>query len=179
MIALGIVLVVLSGAFALGVALSNTSHTQAEAFGVSLSNVTLGGLFLAGVATGAVLLLGLALMLAGGGRKSRRRRAAKAEVKGVRTERAGLADENARLQEELVAERGRAVSPAAVAPAGSDPYPTRQDEHTGDRATQGQTTGEHPIEERTTREYASGRNAAVREDVETQPRKRSGLFHRG
>ena len=118
MIALGIVLLVLSGVFALGVALSNTSATQAEAFGVSLTNVTLGGLFLAGVVTGAVLLLGLTLLLAGTARKRHRRRALKAEVKGVRTERTGLAAENERLQEELTEERRRSVLPVT-----SNPYP--------------------------------------------------------
>ena len=118
MIALGIVLLVLSGVFALGVALSNTSATQAEAFGVSLTNVTLGGLFLAGVVTGAVLLLGLTLLLAGAARKRHRRRAVKAEVKGVRTERTGLAAENERLQEELTEERRRSVLPVT-----SNPYP--------------------------------------------------------
>ena len=81
--ALGIVLVVVSGVFALGVALSNTSTTQAEAFGVSLSNVSLGGLFLAGVVTGSVLLVGLTLMLAGAARKRHRRQAVKSQVKSV------------------------------------------------------------------------------------------------
>ena len=132
MIALGIVLLVLSGVFALGVALSNTSATQAEAFGVSLTNVTLGGLFLAGVVTGAVLLLGLTLLLAGTARKRHRRRELKAEVKGVRTERTGLAAENERLQEQLTEERRRSVLPVT-----SNPYPRSDaaEEQPADSAT--------------------------------------------
>ena len=118
MIALGIVLLVLSGVFTLGVALSNTSSTQAEAFGVSLSNVSLGALFLAGVLTGVVLLLGLTLLLAGAARSRRRARAVKAEAKGVRTERAGLAEENIRLHDELTEQRRSALLPMT-----GDPYP--------------------------------------------------------
>ena len=118
MIALGIVLAVVSGVFALGVVLSNTSATQAEAFGVSLSNVTLGGLFLAGVVTGAALLIGLTLMLAGAIRKRHRRQAIKSQVKSVQGERAGLADENVRLHEELEEQRRRSVVPVT-----SNPYP--------------------------------------------------------
>ena len=136
MIALGIVLLVLSGVFAVGVALSNTSATQAEAFGVSLTNVTLGGLFLAGVVTGSVLLLGLTLLLAGTARKRRRRRALKAEVKGVRTERTGLAAENERLQEELTEERRRSVLPVT-----SNPYP--RNDSAEEQPTDG-ATGEEP-----------------------------------
>ena len=118
MIALGIVLLVLSGVFTLGVALSNTSTTQAEAFGVSLTNVSLGALFLAGVVAGAVLLIGLTLLMAGLTRRRHRRRAVRAEVKGVRTERAGLAEENLRLQEEITEQRRRSVLPVT-----SNPYP--------------------------------------------------------
>ena len=150
MIALGIVLLVLSGVFALGVALSNTSSTQAEAFGVSLSNVTLGGLFLAGVVTGAVLLLGLTLLLAGLARKRHRRRAVKAEVKGVRNERSGLAEENLRLQEELSEQRRRSVLPVT-----SNPYPRNGSEA---------PAGEQPVDGPTEPDPAA--------------RKRPGLFGR-
>ena len=118
MVALGIVLAVVSGVFALGVVLSNTSTTQAEAFGVSLSNVSLGGLFLAGVVTGAVLLIGLTLMLAGAARKRHRRQAVRSQVKSVQGESAGLADENVRLHEELEDQRRRSVVPVT-----SNPYP--------------------------------------------------------
>jgi hypothetical protein len=83
------------------VVLSNTNAVSAEAFGVSLSNVTVGGLFLAGVVAGAVLLLGLVLLLAGASRKRSRRVAVKREVKGVRTEREQLAEENAELRAKL------------------------------------------------------------------------------
>ena len=150
MIALGIVLVVLSGVFALGVTLSNTSSTQAEAFGVSLSNVTLGGIFLAGVVTGAVLLIGLTLLLAGAARKRHRRRAVKAEVKGVRTERAGLAEDNLRLQEELADQRRRAVLPVT-----SNPYPRPDRDEV--RAADGREDEAHDAPEDATTRRRPGR----------------------
>ncbi|MGZ6804825.1 MAG: hypothetical protein ACXVFU_17425 [Nocardioidaceae bacterium] len=101
MVLLGLLLLVAAGAVTLGVALSNTNAVSAEAFGVSLSNVSVGGLFLAGVATGAVLLLGLVLLLTGAARKRSRRVAVKREVRGVRTEREQLAEENAALRARL------------------------------------------------------------------------------
>ena len=73
MFALGLVLLVLSGVFTLGVVLSNTDPVSAAAFGVSLDNVSLGGFFLAGAIAGLIFGLALALMLAGAARKRSRR----------------------------------------------------------------------------------------------------------
>lgn len=101
MVVLGLLLLLASGAVTLGVVLSNTNSVSAEAFGVSLSNVSVGGLFLAGAAAGAVLLLGLVLVLTGAARKRSRRVATKREVRGVRTEREQLAEENAALRARL------------------------------------------------------------------------------
>lgn len=123
MVALGLILLVLSGALTLGVVLSNTDTTSASAFGVSLSNVSVGGLFLAGAAAGAVLMLGLALLVAGAARKRARRVQTKRVVRDVRTEKEQLAEENAELRARL---------------AGSEPYPaTTQDGRTNEVTSDG------------------------------------------
>jgi hypothetical protein len=119
MAALGLLLLVLSGALAAVVAINNTDATSVSAYGYSLSNLNTGQLFLFGAITGLVFGLGLALMIVGAGRHRARRRTLKSEVKAVRTERAELADENARLQEELDRERNTRVTPMA----GDDVYP--------------------------------------------------------
>ena len=113
MVALGLILLVLSGALAAVVALNNTDATSVSAYGYSLSNLNTGELFLFGAITGLVFGLGLAMLIAGAGRRRARRRTLKSEVKAVRSERAELADENARLQEELERERGARVTPMA------------------------------------------------------------------
>ena len=135
MIALGIVLIIISGTFALGVALSNTTATQAEAFGVSLSNVTLGGLFLAGIVTGAALLIGVTLLLAGIARQRHRRRAAVAQVKAVTGESATLAEQNTRLQEELAQQRHQPVVNTPYPQEGLD-APGTDDQSADSRGTQ-------------------------------------------
>lgn len=101
MIVFGLLLLLASGAVGLGVVLSNTNATSAEAFGLTVSNITLGGLFLAGAATGLVFMLGLAMLVAGAGRKRRRRLATKHSVREVRTEKESLAEENAALRARL------------------------------------------------------------------------------
>ena len=113
MVALGLILLVLSGALAAVVALNNTDATSVSAYGYSLSNLNTGELFLFGAITGLVFGLGLAMLIAGAGRRRARRRTLKSEVKAVRSERAELADENARLQEELERERSTRVTPMA------------------------------------------------------------------
>ena len=101
MVALGLVLLVLCSLLTLGVALSNTDPANAAAFGVTLSGVSIGGLFLVGVVTGALAMLGLTLFLGGSLRKRHKRVAAKREVRSVRGEKETLEEENARLAAEL------------------------------------------------------------------------------
>lgn len=105
MVVLGLILLVLCLVLGAGVALSNTDASSAEAFGVSLSNVSIGGLFLLGTAVGALAMLGLGLMLVGAARKRARKLRIKREVKEVRSEQETLTEENARLQAQLEAER--------------------------------------------------------------------------
>ena len=97
MIVLGLILLVLCVLLGAGIMLSNTDPVSAEAFGVSLENVSVGGMFLAGVGVGAVAMVGLGLMLAGAGRSRSKKKALKRD----RHDRESLAQENARLHTEL------------------------------------------------------------------------------
>jgi len=103
----GAVLLVLCVILGVGLALPNTQEASAEAFGVSLSNVSVAGLFLVGVAVGALAVLGLGLMMLGSVRKRQKKAALRREVRSARGEQETLAQENARLQAEL--ERQRAA----------------------------------------------------------------------
>ena len=115
MIVIGVVLLVLAVLAALGVSLFNGGEvSNAEVFGVSLANVSVGGLFIAGMATGVIGALGLGLMLSGAARKRQKKVATKREVKYVRGEASTLAEENARLQEQLERERAAGVRPTGT-----------------------------------------------------------------
>ena len=105
MLALGLILLVLSGALTAVIVLNNTDATSVSAYGYSLTNLNTGTLFAFGAITGLVLGLALAMMIMGAGRARARRRTLKSQVKAVRSERESLAEENARLQDELERER--------------------------------------------------------------------------
>ncbi len=105
MVLLGAILLVLCLVLGAGIVLSNTDAITAEAFGVSLSNVSLGGFFLAGVVIGALAVLALGMLLGGAARKRRKRTALKREVRTARGEQETLAERNARLEAELERER--------------------------------------------------------------------------
>ena len=130
MFALGLVLLVLSGVFTLGVVLSNTDPVSAAAFGVTLDNVSLGGFFLAGSIAGLIFGLALALMLAGAARKRSRRVQTKRTVKGVRSEKDELAAENERLRSEL-SNRGDVTAATETYPAGTGGTETVVEEKRG------------------------------------------------
>lgn len=100
MIPLGLLLVIAAGVVGVAVALDNTDPTTVAAFGQSYATTT-AGVFLAGVVTGLVLMAGLAMMAAGGRRRRVRRRAARTQVRDVRTENEQLAEENARLRAQV------------------------------------------------------------------------------
>lgn len=105
MVLLGAILLVLCLVLGAGIVLSNTEAISAEAFGVSVTNVSLGGFFLAGVVIGAVAVLALGMLLGGAARKRRKRAALKREVRTARGEQETLAERNARLEAELERER--------------------------------------------------------------------------
>lgn len=118
MVVLGLILLVVCLLLGAGIVLSNTDTTSAEAFGVSLSNVSIGGLFLLGAALGAIAMLGFGLMLVGAARKRAKKVALKREVKHVRTEQETLAEENARLQAQLQQERATSGEAEAATQSG-------------------------------------------------------------
>jgi len=123
MIAIGLLLFVLAALLTTGITLFNGEPSNAEAFGVTLSNVSIGGLFLTGVITGVVGAVGLAMLFGGGARKRHKRVAAKREVKNARSESATLAEENARLQGQL--------HDTSSTPAGNYPETTAGDSGSG------------------------------------------------
>ena len=112
MVALGLVLLVLCLIVGAGVALTNSDSVSMEAFGASLSGLTVGSLFLLGAALGALAMLGLGLMLAGAARKRAKKKAVEREVHSVRSEQETLAEENARLQAELERQHESGVYPS-------------------------------------------------------------------
>lgn len=102
MIILGAVLLVVAALFTLGIIFTNGSPaTDLSVFGVSLSNVSLGGLFLAGLVTGAAAMLGLTLILGFGARKRHKNVQRKRDVKHVRGKAETLEQENTRLRDEI------------------------------------------------------------------------------
>ncbi len=107
MVLIGLLLVVLSAALAVGVVASNTAHVTAKAFGVSLTHVSVGGLFLLGVVTALVFALGLAVLVAGMGRARRRRVERRRAVRESRDNEMALRAEKERLEGELADERRR------------------------------------------------------------------------
>ena len=142
MFALGLVLLVVSGAAALGVALSNTDPVPtASAFGVSLSNVSIGGLFLAGAIAGMIFMLGLSLMVAGAARKRRRRVETKRTVKGVRTEKEQLEAENADLRSRVDTGNRTVVNEPGAGYASDRPIDTTHTGGTGHTNTDTNGTG--------------------------------------
>jgi ABC-type multidrug transport system fused ATPase/permease subunit len=100
MVALGLFLLVLSGALTAAMVLQNTDSSSASVLGQAFTGTT-GTLFLAGVITGVVGLLGVLLMIGGLSRRRRRSSGLKQQVQAERGEKETLAEENARLQREL------------------------------------------------------------------------------
>jgi hypothetical protein len=110
MVVLGLLLLLAAGGLTAAVVTDNTDAVTVTAFEQSASGLTLGGLFLAGVVTGAIAILGLTMMLAGLSRRRARRVGIKREMRDVRDERETLAEENARLRDELASARAAAPS---------------------------------------------------------------------
>lgn len=109
MIILGVVLLVLAVLLVLGTVFSNGQAVPGlDVFGVSLQDVSAGGLFLGGVVTGAVAMLALSLIFGGGVRKRHKAVERKRAVKGARSTASQLEQENAELRERLAAERAPA-----------------------------------------------------------------------
>lgn len=114
MVAVGLVMLVLAALTALGTLFGNGADANVDFFGVSLTNVSVGGVFFGGVVTGVVGMLGLSLMLGGGARRRRKTVRHKREVQGAKGQAETLEQENARLQQEL--ERARPAARANERP---------------------------------------------------------------
>ncbi|MBK5305504.1 MAG: hypothetical protein JJD92_02320 [Frankiaceae bacterium] len=113
MVALGLLLLLASGVLTAALVMDNTDAVSVSVFGETISGLTQGGLFIAGVVTGAAAILGLTMMMAGAARGRRRRAVRKQQVLAARDEKETLAEENMRLKRELDASRSDdAVYPA-------------------------------------------------------------------
>jgi uncharacterized integral membrane protein len=135
MAGLGLILLVLAGALAAAIAVNNTDATSVSAMGYSVTDLSTGELFLFGALTGLVFGLGLSMMIAGAARARARRRVLKSQTKAVRNERETLAEENARLQDELERERTTRVTPMAD----DDVYPVDGGRHVAEEQTTGRS----------------------------------------
>lgn len=100
MIVLGAILLVLAAIFTLG-SVFNGTDVDYKVFNVSIDHVSVGGLFLTGLITGAIAMFALSLLLGGGARRRHKRVEHKREVKSARGQTKDLEQENARLREEL------------------------------------------------------------------------------
>jgi hypothetical protein len=157
---LGLLLLLAAGGLAVDMVVQNTSSISVDAVGQTFS-LSPGWLFVAGVAAGAIALLGLS-MLVGGVTRARRRRST---LRNTRSSVQELQDERDRLAVEL--ERERAGRTTATVGA------RRND----DRALHDDNSGEIDLaDERHARTTTSGDYVADRrEPIETG---RRGLFHR-
>lgn len=100
MIVLGVILLVVATIFTLG-SVFNGTDVDYQFFGLGIKHVSVGGLFVTGLITGAVAMFALSLLLGGGARKRHKRVERKREVTAVRGQAESLEQENARLREEL------------------------------------------------------------------------------
>ncbi|MDQ1695379.1 MAG: hypothetical protein QOJ03_732 [Frankiaceae bacterium] len=127
MLVLGLLLMLGCAALAVDAAIQNTAVIHAIAFNRSISDLSVGALFIAGTVVGLLFALGLAMFFGGLGRarRARRERRALRRDSGQAEE---LRAENARLEQELLDER------SSIGPG--DAYP-------GDRAST--TSGRHRV----------------------------------
>lgn len=118
MVLLGLLLMLGCIALAVDAVVQNTAAMHAIAFNQPITNMSLGGLFIAGAVMGLVFALGLAMFTGGLGRASRRRRERRL-ARQSSAEAESLREENARLEEQLAAERdsGATAYPAEPTPA--------------------------------------------------------------
>jgi uncharacterized integral membrane protein len=116
MVALGLLLLLASGALTVGVVVANTDGTTLAAFGQATSALNLGGVFLAGAITGAIAILGVTMVLAGASRGRARRAELRRRALDERQEKESLAEENARLRGELEGARPSSYADEAVYP---------------------------------------------------------------
>jgi len=101
-IVLGAVLLVVAALFTLA-SVFNGADVDYKILNLSINHVSVGGLFLTGLVTGAVAMFALSLLLGGGARRRHKNVERKREVKSVRGQAETLEQENTRLREEIIA----------------------------------------------------------------------------
>ncbi|GAC1442930.1 MAG: hypothetical protein NVSMB55_14990 [Mycobacteriales bacterium] len=145
MVVLGLLLLLAAGLVTAGMVLQNTDASSASLFGQAVTG-TVGGLFVAGAITGAIAILGVIMMVAGLTRRRARRAGLRRQVRDARGERKSLAEENARLKNELQA-RGSATYPAdgAVADGNLADGNLTDDNLTDDNLARESTRGKHGL----------------------------------
>lgn len=114
---LGLLLLLLALALVIGVVVDNNVQVIFGVFGTTIDDLTVAGLFVAGVLTGLLGVLGLWMMKVGAARSRRRRQEAREErererssIEQLALEREQLAAEKAQLEAQLQRERGRAAA---------------------------------------------------------------------
>src|SRR3954468_16400222 len=105
MLLLGLLLMLGCAALAVDAVVQNSAEIHAIAFNQAVSGLSVGALFVAGAILGLLFALGLALFTGGIGRSARRRRERRA-MERDNADAEALRAENARLEEQLAAERG-------------------------------------------------------------------------
>lgn len=115
MVVLGLLLIIIAVVFGADIVLENTASAVGKMFHQSVTNLSLGGIFLAGAVTALVLALGLWLVFGGAARKRRKRVERKSTLRETQAQRETLAEENARLARQLEQERAAKAS-AVVSP---------------------------------------------------------------
>jgi hypothetical protein len=118
MLLLGLILIIAAAGVSIDVVLKNTSALDVSAFGQTFST-TPGWLFVAGLAAGAVGVLGVLLMTGGIGR-ARQRRATLKDLKQTHGTTEQLQAERDRLAAELEAERTRREPAVDLTDGGAD-----------------------------------------------------------
>ena len=117
---IGLLLLLLALALVIGVVVDNNVQVIFDVFGTTIDDLTVAGLFVAGVLTGLIGVAGLWMMKVGAARSRRRRLEAREErererssIEQLAMEREQLAAEKAQLEAQLQRERGRAPPPPA------------------------------------------------------------------
>ena len=103
MVLIGLLLMLGCIALAVDAVVQNTATMHAIAFNQPITDLTLGGLFIAGAVAGLLFALGLAMFTGGLGRAARRRRERRLAEQNT-AEADQLRAENARLEQQLAAE---------------------------------------------------------------------------
>jgi len=102
MVLIGLLLMLGCVALAVDAVVQNTATMHAIAFNQPITDLTLGGLFIAGAVVGLLFALGLAMFTGGLGRAARRRRERRLAEQHT-AEADQLRAENARLEQQLAA----------------------------------------------------------------------------